>query len=153
MSEKKNASHSFTISRMEGYLASAKNNNPYIPDVPKLVGCNNCFNRYKATAAFDDVLTPISADVGDIDNFFTNLRQTRAAIFASASASHGNTIANNEGIDNFFSNSGQTHLSIFSTTSAFKTKTYKKHTSWKAKAYIFQDKAMIDTHDENKAAD
>ena len=102
MSKKKNASQSRTILRMEGYLASAKNNNLYIPDVPKLVGCNDFPDSYKAIAAFDNVLTPICADVDDIDNLFTNLGQIYAGIFASASASHCNIIADNEGIDNFF---------------------------------------------------
>ena len=94
--------------RMEDYPAPAKNNNPYISDVLGLVEFNDCLNSYKATAAFDDVLTLISADVSDIDNLFTNLGQTHAGIFAPASASHSNTIVDNESIDDFFSNSGQT---------------------------------------------
>ena len=122
--------------KIKGYPAPAKNNNPYILDVPELVGCNDCPDSYKATSVFDNVLTPINTDVDDIDNPFINPKQARAGIFAPASALHSNTIVDNKDIDNLFSNSGQARLGIFLTTFAFRSKTYKEHIGRKTEAYV-----------------
>ena len=152
MYKKKNALQARTMQRMESYPAPAKNNNPYIPDVPGLVGFNVSLDRYKATAVFDDVLTPISADVGDIvDNLFTNPGQVHADILAPGSASHSHTIADDEGVDDLFTNSGQARLGIFLTTSAFRTETFEEQTGRKARACITQEEAIVDAHDKNEA--
>lgn len=133
----------------------ANYNNPDKLDELRLFWSNDynksiIYTEYTASSTFGNIPT---TNGNDIDDLYMTISKTYAGIFLTTSASHKILIADNKStsIDNLFTIFRQAYTGIFLTTSAFRTKTYKQKTGWKAETCISQYKNIKNPHDKDKA--